>query len=133
MAHRPTVLVVEDEPSVQVTLCATLTLWGYRALHAGAVEGALNILGSEPVDAVILDVRLCHSAQSQETGLTLLIHLRATAEYASIPAVIFTGMPLSPEDLQIARRQNAEVFYKPERYSVLIGHLGHSLGHNPTA
>ena len=130
---RPVVLVVEDETSVQVTLCATLTLWGYMPFHAGTVEEALQILGAEHVDAVILDVRLAHSSHSRETGLTLLTFLRGTSEYASIPAVIFTGMPLSPGDLQIAHRQNAEVFYKPERYSVLIGHLGQALGFSPTA
>ena len=133
MPHRPIVLVVEDEPSVQTTLCATLTLMEFAPHHAKSVDEALKILGSQHVDAVTLDVRLPDPDNLQRSGLTLLPLLRATAEYATIPILIFTGMPLSPDDEEIARRHDAHVFYKPERYSVLIEHLGRALGHVPTA
>jgi len=130
---RPIVLVVEDEPSVQTTLCATLTVMGFATHHAGTVEDALKILGNEHVDALTLDVRLPDPADLERTGLSLLAFLRATAEYASIPVLIFTGMPLSPEDEDLVRRHNAHVYYKPQRYSVLIAHLGQMLGHAPAA
>jgi hypothetical protein len=59
--------------------------------------------------------------------------LRATVEYAAIPVVIFTGMTLDPDEEQTARQHNAQVFYKPQRYSVLIEYLGKALGRAPAA
>lgn len=128
VAHCPIVLVLEDEPLVQMTLCTTLRLLGFAPQHARTVEDALRILAAMHVDAVILDVRLPDPMQMQQTGLTLLTYLRATTEYATIPALIFTGMPLSREDEELAHRQSAQVFYKPERYTVLIERLGQALG-----
>jgi DNA-binding response OmpR family regulator len=120
MTQLKTVLVVEDEPSVQTTLCATLSLMGFRPCHAGTIEAALQLLGTEHIDAVSLDVRLPDPSGLQRSGLSLLAFLRATAEYAQIPVMIFTGMPLSPEDEALVHRHDAQLFYKPQPYSRLI-------------
>ena len=132
MAHAPIVLVVEDEPSVQTTLCATLTLMGFKTCHADTVDSALKILGTEHIDAVSLDIRLPDPEGLQQTGLSLLAFLRATAEYAHVPVLIFTGIPLSPEDEELVRRHDAHVFYKPQPYAVLIEHLNRFLRGTPT-
>jgi hypothetical protein len=63
----------------------------------------------------------------ERTGLSLLAYIRETAAYAAIPALIFTGMPLSDEEEESVRNLNAAVFYKPQPYSVLIRHLHHQL------
>jgi len=120
MAHAPTVLVVEDEASVQTTFCATLTLMGFKTQHADTVESALEILKREHIDAVSLDVKLPDPNGSDQSGLTLLAYLRATKEYAHLPVLIFTGVPLSPEEEKVIQRHNAEVFYKPQRYATLV-------------
>jgi CheY-like chemotaxis protein len=117
MAHAPVVLVVEDEPFVQTTLCATLTLMGFRTHSASTIDAALKVLGTEHIDAISLDVRLPDPKGLQRTGLSLLAYVRASADYSRIPVLIFTGMPLSDEDEELARRNDAPVFYKPERYS----------------
>jgi CheY-like chemotaxis protein len=117
MAHAPAVLVVEDEPFVQTTLCATLTLMGFKTHSANTIDAALRILGTEHIDAISLDVRLPDPKGLQRTGLSLLAYVRASAEYAHIPVLIFTGMPLTDEDVDLARRNDAPIFYKPERYS----------------
>jgi hypothetical protein len=71
------------------------------------------------------------------SGLSLLAFLRATAEYANVPVIIFTGAftgaPLSPEDPATARKHNAEVFQKPQPYSVLIGRVNQLLDRDPAA
>ena len=117
MAHAPVVLVVEDEPFVQKTLCATLTLMGFKTHPASTIDAALKVLGTEHIDAISLDVRLPDPNGSQRTGLSLLAYVRASAEYAHVPVLIFTGMPLTDEDEDLARRHDAPIFYKPERYS----------------
>ena len=67
----------------------------------------------------------------QRTGLTLLAFLRATPDYARIPVLIFTGVPLSAEEETLARKHEAEVFYKPQAYSTLIASLSRLLVHPP--
>ena len=53
----------------------------------------------------------------------MLAHLRSIEEYAAAPVLIFTGMPLSAEDAELVGRHKAHVFYKPQRYSVVIEEL----------
>ena len=128
MAHAPVVLVVEDEPSVQTTYCATLTLMGFRTHHADTVDRALEILNTERIDAVSLDVRLPDPKGLERSGLTLLAYLRASKEHAHLPVLIFTGVPLSPEEEVLILKHNAEVFYKPQRYTTLVECLSRMLG-----
>jgi DNA-binding response OmpR family regulator len=129
----PAVLVVEDDASVQTTLCATLALLGFTPHHAQTIDDALGILGREHIDAVTLDIRLPDPKGLQRSGLSLLAFLRATPEYANVPVVIFTGMPLSENDEALARKHGAEVFYKPQPYSVLVSQLNRSLDREPAA
>jgi DNA-binding NtrC family response regulator len=128
MAHAPVVLVVEDELSVQTTYCATLTLMGFKTHHADNVDRALEILNSERVDAISLDVRLPDPKGLDRSGLTLLAYLRATKEHAHLPVVIFTGVPLSSEEESLIQKHNAQVFYKPQRYTTLVECLTRMLG-----
>jgi CheY-like chemotaxis protein len=124
----PRVLVVEDEASVQTTLCAALALLGFITYRATDVEQALRILGSEHIDAITLDVCLPHQRGLQWSGLSLLAFLRSTPDYVSVPVLVFTGTPLSPQEETLVQRHDAQVFYKPQRYSVLVEHLTRALG-----
>jgi len=128
MAQTPVVLVVEDEPQLRTVLCAALTTSGFTPYAAGEVDGALKILGSEHVDGICLDIRLPDPAGHHRNGLTLLRFLRATAEYAQIPVVILTGLPLSDAEESVAKAHDAHVFYKPQPSSTLIAHLNRLLG-----
>ena len=53
--------------------------------------------------------------------------LRATAEHAHLPVLIFTGVPLSPSEEEMVRVHGGHVFYKPQPYMVLINHLNELL------
>ena len=55
MANMPRILVVEDDPLLQRTLCATLTLLGFIPYHAATVDEALEILGTQHIDAITLE------------------------------------------------------------------------------
>ena len=113
-------------------MCAALTLMDFRTHQAESVDGALKILGVEHVDAVVLDVRLPDPTGLQQSGLHLLRFLRATPEYAQLPVLIFTGIPLSSTEEELVRLHGGHVFYKPQRYMVLINHLKDLLGLNVT-
>jgi len=53
-----TVLVVDDEPDIVLTVRLALELEGYRVLSAGSGEDALELLERERPDIILLDLRL---------------------------------------------------------------------------
>jgi DNA-binding response OmpR family regulator len=128
---RSTVLVVEDETSLRTTMCAALTLMGFITHQADSVDAALKILGTDHVDAVVLDVRLPDPTGLQKSGIHLLRFVRATPEHAHIPVLIFTGVPLSPAEEATVRQHGGHVFYKPQPYAVLINQLNELLHTRP--
>ncbi len=133
MANMPRVLVVEDEQLLQRTLCATLTLLGFTPYHAATVDEALEVLRTQQIEAITLDIVLPDPQGRKRSGMSLLALLRSRAEYQTIPILIFTGMPLSDEESELAKRCNAEVFLKPQPYSVLADHINRALGSAPAA
>lgn len=54
----PTILAVDDEPMVRMILEAHLAANGYRVLMASSGQEALEILGVEDVDLILLDVMM---------------------------------------------------------------------------
>src|SRR5215470_5200890 len=67
------VLVVEDEPPMQAQLRLDLTDLGYQARVAGSAEEAQQILSSERVAGVLLDLVL---DEGEEAGFELLRWIR---------------------------------------------------------
>jgi CheY-like chemotaxis protein len=123
MSDAPVVLVVEDEPLVQRTLCTALTLMGFQTRRADNVDAALTILANERIEAVSLDIRIPDPKGLQRTGLSVLAHLRSIEEYGAVPVLVFTGQAISASDEQFLRRHNARLFHKPQSYSVVIEEL----------
>jgi DNA-binding NtrC family response regulator len=62
----PLVLVLDDEENVRRSMCTYLERHAYEALEASTVEGAVQIMRSRAVAAVIFDVRLAGSASGLE-------------------------------------------------------------------
>ena len=123
MPSRAAILVVEDEVTLRTTMCASLTLMGYAPLQAGSVGAALQVLGTEQVDAIILDVQLPDETGHRRSGLSLLRFVRATVEYAELPVLIFTGQRLSPQEEEVVRVNRGALFYKPQQFPALLHHL----------
>ena len=53
-----TVLVVDDEPDILLTVRLSLELEGYRVLTALSGEEALEVISRDTPDAILLDLRL---------------------------------------------------------------------------
>jgi DNA-binding response OmpR family regulator len=118
--RRRCVLVVEDEELLQTTLSAFLTLNEFVTFRASDVDRALDILSRERIDAVTLDIRLPDPSGTKRNGFTILTFLRAHPVHAQLPVVIFTGMPLTLEEEELATRLRAEVIYKPDPYRLVV-------------
>jgi two-component system response regulator MprA len=77
------ILVVDDEPAVRGAVRRALTLDGYEVRAAGEGLEALNVLASEQVDAVVLDLLM--------PGLDgLEVCRRIRAEGDSTPVLMLT-------------------------------------------
>src|ERR1700733_12781038 len=53
-----TVLVVDDEKNILLTLQQSLQLEGYRIELAASGQLALEVLSARPIDAVLMDVKM---------------------------------------------------------------------------
>jgi HAMP domain-containing protein/CheY-like chemotaxis protein/signal transduction histidine kinase len=86
-------LVVEDNVSEQTTIQALLGSDDIDMAVAATGEEALEKLGSESFDCVVLDLRL-----PDMSGFEVLERLRDTPSLSDLPVVVFTGKELSSEE-----------------------------------
>jgi len=84
MARRPTVLVVDDEKNILISVSRMLDLEGFDAIVAGGGRIALEKLATTAVDAVLLDVRM-----PDMNGLDVLARLRK--ERPELPVLMMSG------------------------------------------
>jgi DNA-binding NtrC family response regulator len=79
-----TILVVDDERNIQLTLSRALTLEGYLAETAGGGVEALEKIAALPVDLVVMDVRM-----PDVDGLAVLERARQTRP--DLPVIVMSG------------------------------------------
>ena len=79
-----TVLLVDDERNIQLTLSRALSMEGYSVEVAGGGREALDKIGALPVDVVVMDVRM-----PDLDGLSVLEKARETRP--DLPVVIMSG------------------------------------------
>ncbi|MGH2922301.1 MAG: response regulator [Gaiellaceae bacterium] len=77
-------LVVEDDPSLRMLCRVNLELEHYRVLEAATIGRAEELLRSEPIDVVLLDLHV-----GERHGLELLPLLRE--EYPGIGVCLLSG------------------------------------------
>ncbi|MFN3655908.1 MAG: HAMP domain-containing protein [Pseudolabrys sp.] len=86
-------LVVEDNPSEQMSIAALLGHDDIEIEAATSGRDALEALRTRPFDCVVLDLRL-----PDMTGFEVLTELRGESELCEVPVVVFTGRELTPEE-----------------------------------
>ena len=128
VGNPPLVLVVDDEPGIRSFLRTYLTAAGYAVSEAADVDGALNALDEQPVDAVVLDVRMPDPTGWGRTGLEVLAFIRLQRAHSSLPVLILTGYSLDPEELSLIERHRADLFHKPEGFRTLLPRLDEVTG-----
>ncbi|MBI4551511.1 MAG: response regulator [Candidatus Latescibacteria bacterium] len=69
-----TILIVDDEPYIRMLYERELAEEGYHARAVATGSEALQMLERDPVDVVVLDVRL---AEQEPNGLTILNEILA--------------------------------------------------------
>jgi CheY-like chemotaxis protein len=130
-ARQPRVLIVDDDAPIRTFLRRYLQDAGYVVSEATDVDGALNALDQQPVDAVVLDVRLPDPMGWGRTGLEVLAFIRLHNAFSPLPVLVLTGHSLEPEEQDLIRRHRADLFMKPDGYRMLLQRLDQLTGGQP--
>lgn len=80
------ILIVDDDPHAVEILTRMLRREGYECSSAQRGQAALEILGRERIDIILLDVMM-----PEMDGLQVCEHLRADADLRQIPVLLLTA------------------------------------------
>jgi two-component system, NtrC family, response regulator AtoC len=109
------VLIVEDERGLREGLVGAVETLGYRAVPAAGLAEARQLLGSQSVDCVLLDIRL-----RDGDGLELLRELRAGA-HRDVPVIVATAYGDSERTIAAMRDGAFDYLTKPFDLPALLG------------
>jgi len=108
----PTVLLVDDEPSIRLTMGEFLKRAGYAVVTAADYESAAAV-GADEVDVAVLDINL-----PGKSGVELLQLLGGAESY--VPVIMITGEPNLALIPQIVRAGAYDFIAKPIIKDVLL-------------
>jgi CheY-like chemotaxis protein len=115
------VLVVDDDAWLRPLLAELLVDEGYRVSEAASGAEALDHVGAEPPDVVLLDVALPH-----RSGLSVLQALRSTERTRDIPVVLVSG-ECDLFETGLARQATAAL-HKPLDFTELLERVAQTAG-----
>jgi len=123
------ILIVDDDPTVSLTLSRMLEWAGHEAWRAESGREGLERVAREAPDAIILDMRMPGMG-----GLEFLRTLRTSPDHHDLPVGIVTGDYFMDEQvLAELARLGATVRYKPVWVEDLSALLDVLLGGRPAA
>ncbi|WP_454918893.1 response regulator [Xanthobacter sediminis] len=124
------VLVVDDDPAARLAARKLIAGAQVEVLEAGSGEEALDIIGRESVDCVVLDLGL-----PGMSGFELLE--KVAAGERPVPVVVYSGRDLTPEESLKLRAFTDSIVIKgarsPERLMDEVSLFLHSVRHEPKA
>lgn len=119
----PTILVVEDDPSIALLIRKTLESRGYQVVTATDGEAALVACVEHRPAAMILDVNL-----PKLDGFTVAKRVKAVASLKHIPIIFLTAQD-RPADMIAGIQAGAKHYLtKPFKTEDLIGKLAKLVG-----
>jgi len=102
----PRVLVVDDEEPVMLTIQGILELDGYAVTTTSSGEHALELLGTQPFDVLLADLRL-----DDMEGIDLLREARRQSP--DIVPIMLTGYASLETAVQALREGAYDYLFKP--------------------
>jgi DNA-binding response OmpR family regulator len=89
MSHteqKPRILIVEDHPIIAELIETRLRIEGMDPIKCPGGREAIETVGAQPLDAVILDIMM-----PEVDGYQVLRHIRATPATATLPVIFLTA------------------------------------------
>lgn len=118
------ILIVDDEERLRELVQACLEdLAGWDTLTAASGEDCLQLLQSESVDAILLDVSM-----PVMDGIALYQKLQEQPETQPIPVILLTARVLPSDRARFAQMGVAGVISKPIEPTTLMAEIAEILG-----
>lgn len=113
-----TVLVVDDEEDLRRLLVLALRRHDFEVLEAGSGEAAMEILGTMPVDVLVLDMGL-----PGVSGTGVVKALRLRPETATLPVLLMTGSGTDRSVIEGLEAGADDFLAKPVRLDELVARV----------
>ena len=92
-----TVLVIDDDSATRGLTARYLSRGGYRVITAGSVRGGLDLLRTETVALIVLDLHL-----PEVTGWDALKLLKEDSALRAIPVVVVSSTAMPDAEQQVS-------------------------------
>lgn len=102
------VLIVDDEPSMRVTLTTFLKVEGYEAFNVPSAKTALEFLSNNDIDVVVTDIIM-----PGMTGIELMNKIRELSQ--DIRVIVMTGEPTVETAVSAVQQGASDYLAKPIR------------------
>ena len=117
-----TILVVDDSPMIVDVFVTMLERGGYRPITAFSGEECLEVLNATPPDLVLLDIMM-----EPMDGWETLERIKTSPELRSIPVLMLTAKPLTPEEANEYGPYIEDYILKPTTHHQLYEAIEHVL------
>lgn len=125
---RRTLLVVDDQPAVGISIAYCLEVCGYRTFRAESGQAAIDLFSKEQIDGVLLDVQMPRM-NGLETSVRL--HELARASNRRIIVWFMSGIYYREMKADCAKAGGVAVFQKPFDWPQLLAELDQGLSAPP--
>ena len=122
MTDTATLLFVDDEDSIRITLPPLLERYGFKVTSAGTVPEALNLIAQQKFDILLTDLNIGHPGD----GFAIVSAMRSTQPKAL--RFILTGYPAFESALEAMRQQVDDYLVKPAETEKLVQTIRSKLG-----
>ncbi len=85
------ILLIDDEPNVRLFYATVLSESGHEVKEVSSASEAMQCLGQEPVDLIVLDIKL-----ERENGLELLQEI--AHQHPRVPVILLTAYTSFQDD-----------------------------------
>jgi DNA-binding response OmpR family regulator len=116
------ILLIDDDPHIQLLFGMALELEGFQPLYASDGKTAMNLLKTEAPDAITLDMMM-----PILDGMGFLRWLREEAKL-NIPVLVLTGMHTVKTKDEVMKLGATDVAFKPIQIPELIQRINTILG-----
>ena len=107
----PTVLIIDDNPSIAMALEVLLSLHDIDAVCARSPQQGLHILASTCIDLVIQDMNFSADTTSGDEGVALFKKIRET--YSDMPVILLTAWTHLNTAVDLIKAGAADYMAKP--------------------
>lgn len=107
----PTVLIIDDNPTIAIALDVLLSLHDIQSLSAQSPEQGLMVLQNQAIDLVIQDMNFTEDTTSGEEGVALFKKIRS--QHPDLPVILLTAWTHLDAAVDLIKAGAADYLAKP--------------------